>query len=65
MRLTSLCKKRCEAVKTKLNEITRVNPDLQRKDILKVLICYLNARERNYLAKRFSLNSNGFFYLNE
>ena len=39
MRLTSLCKRRCEAEKTKLNEITRLNPDLQRKYILKVLIC--------------------------
>ena len=38
MRLTSLCKIRCEAEKTKLNEITRVNPDLQIKDILKALI---------------------------
>ena len=38
MRLTSLCKIRCEAEKTKLNEITRANPDLKTRDILKVLI---------------------------
>ena len=31
MRLTSLCKIRCEAEKTKLNRKARVNPDLQRK----------------------------------
>ena len=36
MRLTSLCKIRCEAEKTKLNRKARVNPDLQRKGILKV-----------------------------
>lgn len=41
IRLTSLHKIRCEAEKTKLNEINeiRVNPVLQRKDILKVFIC--------------------------
>ena len=37
MHLTSLYKIRCEAEKTKLNEKPRVNPDLQRKAILKVL----------------------------
>ena len=31
MRLTSLCKIRCEVEKTKLNEIARVKPDLKRK----------------------------------
>lgn len=41
IRLTSLHKIRCEAEKTKLNEINeiRVNPVLQRKDILKVFVC--------------------------
>ena len=41
IRLTSLLKIRCEAEKTKLNEINeiRVNPVLQRKDILKVFVC--------------------------
>ena len=39
MRLTSLCKICCEVEKTKLNEITRVNLELQTKEILKVLIC--------------------------
>ena len=41
MPLTSLRKIRCEAEKIKLNEINeiRVNPVLQRKDILKVFIC--------------------------
>ena len=44
MRLASLHKIRCEAERTKLNEINqineiRVNHVLQRKDILKVFVC--------------------------
>ena len=39
MRLTSLCKIRCEVEKTKLNEIATVKPDLKRKNNLKVCTC--------------------------
>ena len=39
MRLTSLCKIRCEVAKTKPNEIIRAKPDLKREGNLKVRTC--------------------------